>query len=101
MKLVDIQSFRQVGKILREERERRSLSLQEIIPITGLSLQELVRIENGELLGFRQVPEETFRNAELYAQALGVALQDASQISTKPIANKREDIYIPAFLRKR
>ena len=48
MNLADIQSFRQIGRHLRDARETRGLTLSAIAGSCGLAIYELVRIENGE-----------------------------------------------------
>jgi transcriptional regulator with XRE-family HTH domain len=74
MNLAEIQSFKQIGRRLRSEREGRGLTLPAVAGLCGMSISELVRIENGELLGFRQVLEDALTNAEVYAKALDVEL---------------------------
>jgi hypothetical protein len=68
-----------------------------------MSISELVRIENGELLGFRQALEDALTNAEVYAKALDVELGSVerrhSGVST--INAKNDDVFIPVFLRKK
>ncbi|WP_068319939.1 helix-turn-helix domain-containing protein [Polynucleobacter yangtzensis] len=103
MTLLEIQSFRQLGKRLREAREMRSLTLPVVAGSCGLAIQEIVRIENGELLGFKQAPESTLTNAQIYAKALEVELEDfRRQHSGIRATNAQNDeVYIPAFLRKK
>ena len=103
MNLAQIQSFRQLGKRLREEREMRGLTLPAIASSCGLATQEIVRIENGELLGFRQALEDTLNNAHIYAEALdielgGIGRQKAEAVT---INAQNDEVYIPAFLRKK
>ena len=69
----------------------------------GLAISELVRIENGQLLGFKQVAKNTLSNAEIYAKALDVELGNAGrQYSGNTTINAQsEDVFIPVFLRKK
>jgi hypothetical protein len=103
MNLDEIQSFKQIGRRLRSEREERGLTLPAVAGLCGMSISELVRIENGELLGFRQVLKDALSNAEVYAKALDIELQSSrrqhSRISTTNAKN--DDVYIPLFLRKK
>jgi transcriptional regulator with XRE-family HTH domain len=103
MNLVEIQTFKQVGRRLRSEREERGLTLPAVAGLCGMSISELVRIENGELLGFRQALEDALTNAEVYAKALDVELGSVerrhSGVST--INAKNDDVFIPVFLRKK
>jgi len=103
MNLAEIQSFKQIGRRLRSEREERGLTLPAVAGLCGMSISELVRIENGELLGFRQVLEDALSNAEVYAKALDVELRSASRLhSGVTIINaKNDDVFIPVFLRKK
>ena len=103
MNLADIQSFRQIGRHLRDARETRGLTLSAIAGSCGLAIYELVRIENGELMGFKQISKDTLKNAEIYANALHIEL--GSQSSQHPgeakINNKNDEVFIPVFLRKK
>ena len=71
--------------------------------LCGMSISELVRIENGELLGFRQALDATINNAQLYAKALDVEFagvrRQQSGVSTTNAKN--DDVFIPVFLRKK
>lgn len=103
MNLAEILSFKQVGKRLRSEREDRGLTLPSVAGLCGLSISELVRIENGELMGFRQALDATMNNAEVFAKALDVELsgmrRQHSGVSTTNAKN--DDAFIPVFLRKK
>ena len=102
MNLADIQSFRQIGRYLRDAREMRGLTLPAIAGSCGLAIYELVRIENGELLGFKQAPQNTLSNAEVYAKALDVELDNVGrQHSGVTINAKNDEVFIPVFLRKK
>ena len=103
MNLAEIQSFRQIGRRLRHAREALGLTLPAIAGSCGLAIFELVRIENGELLGFKQVPENTLSNTEVYAKALDVDLSNVErQHSGITTINARNDeVFIPVFLRKK
>jgi transcriptional regulator with XRE-family HTH domain len=103
MNLAEIQTFKQIGRRLRSEREARGLTLPAVAGLCGMSISELVRIENGELLGFRQALDSTLNNAELYAKALDIELGGLEKqyhgISTTNAKN--DDVFIPVFLRKK
>ena len=103
MNLADIQSFRQIGRHLRDARETRGLTLSAIAGSCGLAIFELVRIENGELLGFKQVPENTLSNTEVYAKALDVELINVERrhSGVTTINAKNDEVFIPVFLRKK
>lgn len=103
MNLAEIQSFRQIGRHLRRAREMRGLTLPAISGSCGLAISELVRIENGELLGFKQAPKNTLSNAEVYAKALDVELDGVGRqhSGVTTINTKNDEALIPAFLRKK
>ena len=103
MNSADIQSFRMVGRRLRNARERRGLTLAALSASCGLRIQELVRIESGELLGFKQAPEDTLSHADMYARVLNVELQgmEVQHSGVEKINSKDDDLYIPEFLRKK
>lgn len=103
MTLLEIQSFRQLGKRLREVREMRGLTLLVVAGSCGLAIQEIVRIENGELLGFKQTPTSTLSNAQIYAKALDVELADlrGQYAGLRAVDAKNDEVYIPEFLRKK
>jgi transcriptional regulator with XRE-family HTH domain len=97
MNLAEIESFRQIGRRLRATREMRGLTLPAVAGSCGVEISELVRIENGELLGFRQIPESALSKAEAYAKVLGIELGDLG----RAINAKNDEIFIPVFLRKK
>jgi len=103
MNLAEIQSFRKVGRRLRNAREAHGLTLPAVAGTCGLAISELVRIENGELLGFKQVAQNTLSNAEIYAKALDVEFVYAGrQYSGNTTINAQsDDVFIPVFLRKK
>ena len=103
MNLAEIQSFRQIGRHLRSAREMRGLTLPAISGSCGLAISELVRIENGELLGFKQAPKNTLSNAEVYAKALDVELDGVGRqhSGVTTINAKNDEVFIPVFLRKK
>ena len=103
MNLAEIQSFRQIGRRLRIEREARGLTLPAIAGSCGMTISELVHIENGELLGFRQVLEDALSNAEAYGKALDVELDGVESRSSgiTTINAKNDEVFIPVFLRKK
>jgi transcriptional regulator with XRE-family HTH domain len=103
MNLAEIQSFKKIGTRLRHTREARGLALPALARSCGMTISELVRIENGELLGFKQIPESTLSNAEAYAKALGIELGDIGRQHSegRAINAKNDEIFIPVFLRKK
>ena len=103
MNLAEMQTFKQIGRRLRSEREARGLTLPSVAGLCGMSISELVRIENGELLGFRQALEDALNNAEVYAKTLDVELGGTRRQHSGISATnaKNDDMYIPVFLRKK
>jgi len=103
MNLAEIQSFRQIGRRLRDVREARGLTLPMIASSCGLAISELVRIENGELLGFKQIPKDTLSNAEVYGYILEIGLGslETQQTGIKTMNAKNDEVFIPVYLRKK
>ena len=103
MNLAEIQYFKQVGKRLRNTREMQGLTLSTVAGSCGLKIQELVRVENGELMGFKQISKDTLKNAEIYAKALDVELDigERQHSGMASINAKNDDVFIPVFLRKK
>jgi len=103
MNLSEVQSFKQIGRRLRSEREARGRTLPAVAGSCGETISELVHIENGELLGFKQALEEALSNAEIYAKALDIELGGAMrQHSGATESNaKNDEAFIPFFLRKK
>ena len=103
MNAAEIQRFKQIGIHLRNTRELRGLTLHSIANHSGLPIVELVRIERGEVLGFKQKITDTLSNAEVYAKALEVDLQDLNSPHSKQskIHTEADNVYIPVFLRKK
>ena len=103
MDTAKIQLFRQIGKHLRRARDMRGFSLVKISGVCGLSVQELARIENGELMAFKQSPETTKTNAQIYSKVLGVDLDRLviRDAALGAVHATNDAVYIPVFLRKR
>jgi len=77
--------------------------LTKIAGVCGLGIQELSHIESGELMGFKQAPESTLINAQIYSDALDLQLGGLQQsqntcIKKIPVI---DEVYIPAFLRRK
>lgn len=103
MHLAEIQSLKQIGRHLRNEREARGLTLPAVAASCGMTISELVRIENGELLGFKRALDDALSNAEVYAKALDVELEgiERQHSGLTTINAKNDEVFIPVFLRKK
>jgi hypothetical protein len=78
------------------------LTLPAIANSCGLAISEVVRIENGEFLGFRQALKDTLTNAEVYAKALDIELGNlGDRQAGATIGTSKDEVFIPAFLRKK
>jgi hypothetical protein len=58
---------------------------------------QLTAIERGDSLVFARSQSNLLKVIETYAGVLGISVQAAEVVEKKP----QEDIYIPAFLRKK
>jgi len=103
MSLSDIRSAKQIGKLLRSSRETQQANLQNISKRCGLSVAQLVHIENGNLFAFEGNIEKIMSYSNVYAQALNIDINTLSE--TQSLAPTRDpvvpvDSYIPHFLIK-
>ncbi len=98
----DIRSAKQIGKLLRSSREEQRANLQHISKQCGLSVAQLVHIENGNVFAFEGNIEKIMSFSNVYAQALNIdinTLREAPALmSTSQAAVV--DVYIPHFLMK-
>ena len=104
MSPVDIRSAKQIGRLLRSSREAQSANLENISKRCGLTVAQLVHIENGNLFAFESNLEKIVSYSNVYAQALSVDINKLSE--TPSMAPTREtvapvDRHIPSFLIKR
>ena len=104
MSLVDIRSAKQIGRLLRGSREAQSARLENISKRCGLTIAQLVHLENGNLFSFEGDLEKMIGYSNIYAQTLNI---DINTLSKAPsMAPTRDtivpvDSHIPSFLIKR
>jgi len=101
---VDIRSAKQIGKLLRSSREAQRANLQNISKQCGLSVAQLVHIENGNLFAFESNLEKIMGYSNVYAQALNIDINALSQnLEYLPIQDLAIPVeaHIPSFLIKR
>ena len=104
MSLCDIRSAKQIGKLLRSSREAQRGNLQHISKQCGLSVAQLVHIENGNLFAFESNLEKIMTYSSVYAQALNIDINSLSEApSLMPARQSVEpvDSHIPRFLMKK
>jgi transcriptional regulator with XRE-family HTH domain len=75
----DIRSAKQIGKLLRSSREAQSANLENISKRCGLTVAQLVHIENGNLFAFESNLEKIVSYSNVYAQALSVDINKLSE----------------------
>jgi cytoskeletal protein RodZ len=103
MSLCDIRSAKQIGKLLRSSREAQRANLQHISKQCGLSVAQLVHIENGNLFAFESNIEKIMSYSNVYAQALNIdinTLSEAPSLMPARQAVAPVDVSIPRFLKK-
>ena len=102
MSLCDIRSAKQIGKLLRSSRETQRANLLQISKQCGLSVAQLVHIENGNVFAFESNLEKIMSYSNVYAQALNININTLREapvlMSTRQAAVV--DVYIPHFLMK-
>ena len=104
MSLVDIRSAKQIGRLLRSSREAQSANLNHLSKRCGLSVAQLVHIENGNLFAFESNLEKIMSHSNVYAQALNVdlnAMSQAPSIMPARYVVASVDSHIPSFLMKK
>lgn len=104
MSLCDIRSAKQIGRLLRSSREAQRANLQHISKQCGLSVAQLVHIENGNLFAFESNLEKIMSYSNIYAQALNVdlnAMSQAPSIMQTRYVVAPVDSHIPLFLVKK
>jgi cytoskeletal protein RodZ len=104
MSLCDIRSAKQIGKLLRSSREAQRANLQHISKQCGLSVAQLVHIENGNLFAFESNLEKIMTYSSVYAQALNIdinSLSEAPSLMPARQAIAPVDSHIPRFLMKK
>lgn len=104
MSLCDIRSAKQIGKLLRSSREEQRANLLHLSKQCGLSVAQLVHIENGNLFAFESDLEKIMSYSNIYAQALNIDINTRSEAPS--LSPMREvvapaDAHIPPFLLKR
>jgi transcriptional regulator with XRE-family HTH domain len=100
---VDTCSAKQIGKLLKSSREAQRANLQHISKQCGLSVVQLVHIENGNLFAFENNLEKIMSYSNVYAQALNIdinTLSEAPSLMPPRQAVAPVDVYIPRFLIK-
>lgn len=98
-----IRSAKQIGKLLRSSREAQRANLQHISKQCGLSVAQLVHIENGNLFAFEGNLEKITGFSNIYAQALNIninALSEAPPLGPLSKVAALIDVAIPRFLLK-
>lgn len=104
MSPANIRSAKQIGKLLRSSREAQQANLQNISKKCGLSVAQLVHIENGNLFAFEGNLEKIMGYSNIYAQALNIDINTLSEAPVlSPLREMVEpvDIHIPPFLMKK
>ena len=104
MSPVDIRSAKQIGRLLRSSREAQRASLKNLSKQCGISVAQLVHIENGNLFAFESNLEKIMGYSNVYAQALNIDINALSQnLEYLPIQDLAIPVnaHIPSFLIKR
>ena len=103
MSLVDIRSAKQIGRLLRSSREAQSANLNHLSKRCGLSVAQLVHIENGNLFAFEKDLQKMMGYSNVYAAALNIdanALSKDLSFSQPAEAPLPVNSNIPRFLLK-
>jgi cytoskeletal protein RodZ len=104
MSPVDIRSAKHVGKLLRSSREAQCANLSHLSKRCGLTVTQLVHIENGNLFAFEKDLQKMMSYSNVYANALNVdvnALGQELTFMSKGTDPEPLDSHIPRFLLKK
>ena len=105
--LAEIKSAKELGKCIQKARESQHVSIIQLANLSGLSVNQVVNLENGNFFAFGQSMSQFEVNAYRCAEKMGVSiasLQKSSEtISSKPLPQsfsaKSIEQSIPVFLR--
>ena len=101
---VDITSAKKIGQLLRSSREEQRVNLQHISKQTGLTVSQLIHIENGNLWAFKRDLENFKSNSVIYAQALNMDINTLGEVTALAPESEKvilETKTIPTFLIKK
>ena len=99
--LADIRQAKEIGKSVRKTREAQRLSIQAVATLSGLSINQMVNLENGNFFAFSQDLNLLISHAKNCAEMMGVDLIDIP--GEKPATNSKMgslEESIPVFLQK-
>ena len=98
-----IRTAKQIGKLLKSSREAQCANLKQLSLQCGLSVAQLVHLENGNLFAFERNLERMIGFFHLYAHALNVDVNTLVQDLIFSSVNNNlmpVESYIPRFLLK-
>lgn len=99
----DIRTAKQIGKLLKSSREAQFANLKQLSLQCGLSVAQLVHLENGNLFAFERNLERMIGFTYVYAHALNVDVNTLGQDLIFSTINNNPmpvESYIPRFLLK-
>ena len=99
--LTEIKCAKETGRLVHKAREASGISLQGLANLSGLSLNQVVQIENGNFFAFNQSLDQYLANAHHCAEVMGADIRSLDQTSSvleKKIFSIEESI--PVFLQR-
>lgn len=99
--LLEIRQFRETGRLIREGRVKKQMSLLDLADLTGLTIEHIASLENGNHYVFKGDCDEFFRLANKCMEHLHIkpqySLRRVAELQNQRSLSKIE---IPRFLRK-
>ena len=91
-----------IGKLLRTTRLKQGISLSSLNHKTGISITQLLALENGNPHAFNSNSDQMYETARTYAKTLGINIQTiVSTQQSNMTATCQSDFFIPLSIRKR
>ena len=98
--LTEIKCARETGKLLHKARESSGITLQGLANLSGLSMNQVVHIENGNFFAFNQSLDQYLANAHHCAEMIGADIRSSDQSSPVPEKTFSIEESIPVFLQR-
>ena len=105
--LTEIKSAKELGKLMQKSRESQRMSILGLANLSGLSVNQVVNLENGNFFAFGQSISQFEANVQHCAEKMGVTINPMKKsfeaISSKPktqsFSVESIEQSIPVFLR--
>lgn len=105
--LAEIKSAKELGKCMQKARESQHMSILKLANLSGLSVNQVVNLENGNFFAFGQSMSQFEVNVNRCAEKMGVSIASSQKFSEtisseslpQSFSSKSIEQSIPVFLR--